>query len=121
MSKKEGTASRPLGKSKKIHGLLAGGLRGRVLVFARRHGDDDVLVLFVVDFGHSEDELVLVDAELCHFADGQQYGMLVVFRADAIDNVVGLKNVFLAKQFLSLFVLAVGAEDFAGDGLGALF
>jgi hypothetical protein len=32
-----------------------------------------------------------------------------------------LQDVFLAKHFLGLFVLAVGAEDFASHGLGALF
>ena len=89
--------------------------------FARGHGDDNVLVLFIVYLRDAEDELVLADAELGGFADGKQDWMFIVLWANSIDHMVGLKNVFLTKQFLSLLVLAIGAEDFASDGFGAFF
>jgi len=43
--------------------------------------------------------------------------MLLVFRADVIDDMVGVRHVFLTKRFLGLAVLAVGAGKFAGNGL----
>src|SRR5215467_6374737 len=47
--------------------------------------------------------------------------MLVILRADAINNVLSLKDVFLAEELLGLFVLALCAEDFSGDGFAILF
>src|SRR5579862_942616 len=111
--------------------VLAGGLRDGVflrlalqdgrrgVVFARRHGDDDVLALLVAHFGDAEDEFVLADAKLGDFADRQKDGMLIVFWPDAEDDVIGLQDVLLAKELLGLLMLAVGAEYLSGDGFGA--
>jgi hypothetical protein len=46
-------------------------------------------------------------------SDGQQHGMFIVFRADTIEDVPGQENMFLAQQFLSLLVPAIGAENFS--------
>src|SRR6266487_1304425 len=100
--------------------VLVGGLRWGFCLFARGHGDDDVFALFAVRFWHAQDQLVLADAELRGFSDGQQHRMLFVFRTDAINHALRLKNVFLAEHFLRLLVLAIRAENFAGNGFGAL-
>jgi len=52
------------------------------------HGDNDVFAFFVVEFGDTQDELVLAEAELRGFADGQQDGVFIVFRTNAINDVL---------------------------------
>ena len=47
--------------------------------------------------------------------------MLVIFRADAIHDLIRLQNVFLTEHFLRLLMLAIGAENFASNGFGAFF
>src|SRR5713101_8956646 len=76
-------------KTDDARSVLAGGLRGRGFLFARGHRDDDVFSLLAVGFRNAKDEFVLVDAELRGFTDGKQRRVLIVFRADAIDDVVG--------------------------------
>src|SRR5579859_1935558 len=101
-------------------GDLAGGSRFN-RVRARRHGNHDVRSLLAVRFRNAQEHLILMDAELGGLANREQCGVLVVFRADAVDQAIRLENVFLAQQFLGVLVLSVGAEDFAGKRLAIFF
>ena len=101
---------------------FSGGLARRGgTIGARSHGHHDVFAFLAVVFGYTQQELVLVQAELGGLADGKQDWMLVVLRPDAEDQAIGLKNIFLAEYFLCFLMLAVRAEEFAGYGLAALF
>jgi hypothetical protein len=90
-------------------------------VLSGRHRDNNVFALFAIGFWNLQDQFVLAQPEVCRLSDGKENGMLVVFRADAVDYALGLQGVFLAKQLLRLLVLTVSAEDFAGNGLAAFF
>src|SRR5882762_7881536 len=110
----------PLGNSGLNELILAGG-HGRRIFFARSHGDYDVFAFLVADFRDAKNKLVLADAELGSFPDGQQLRMLVVFWANPVNHVIRLQNIFLAEHLLGFLVLSVGTENLTGDRFGALF
>jgi hypothetical protein len=82
--------------------VFACGLCRSRLFFAWGHRDDNIFALFIAEFGYAQNEFVFVDAKLSHFADREQDRMFVVSGANAIDNVVGLQNIFLAEKLLGL-------------------
>jgi hypothetical protein len=57
-------------------------------------------VFFAVGFWQAQQELAFVQPELGSFPDGKQRWMLFAFGPDTVNQAVGLKNVFLAKQFM---------------------
>src|ERR1700676_1629295 len=77
-------------------------------VRSRRHGNNDVLSLFVIRLNHAKGEFVLVDPKARRFAGGQKRGMLIVLWPNAVCNAVRLESVFLAEDLLCVLVLAVG-------------
>src|ERR1700675_1587505 len=96
--------------------VTVGGLR----FSARSHGDDYVITLFVVQVFHAKLHMVLLDVELSLFPNRQQGGMFVVLWTNAVDDAVGLQEIFLAEQGMHFLVGGVGPDDFSGYTLGAL-
>lgn len=64
-------------------------------VSARRDGDHVVLVFFTVEILDSQNHFIFIETKLCEFPDGKQRGMLRISRANAVDDLIGLKNIFL--------------------------
>src|SRR5437660_5390043 len=85
------------------------------------HGDDVVFAFFLVEILHLQQHLVFLDAELGAFSHWEKHRMLIVPRADAIDHVLALQQVFLAEQFAAFLVPGIGAEHFAGKALTVFF
>ena len=86
----------------------------------RRHRNHAIFTFFIIRILYLQQHLVFVNAELRGFADRKQGGVFVVVGADVVDEAVGLQDVFLAQHLLGLFMLTIGAEDFAGNGFAAL-
>ena len=88
---------------------------------ARRHRDNRILALFVIRFGNAENQFIFLNPKLSCFANGQQSWMFVIFGPDPVDNSICLQYVLWAKHFFRVLVLAIGAQNFAGNRLAALF
>src|ERR1700688_4897539 len=86
-------------------------------VRTRRHRYHDVLAFLAVEIFDSQKHLVFLQTELRLVSYREQDGMLGVFGANSVDHSLGLKQVFLAEQFLSLLVAGIGADHFAGETL----
>src|SRR5579864_585970 len=97
---------------------LAGGLCRRII---RRHRNNEVLALLVIEVLDPQQNPVFVETELCLFTDGQQHWMFVVLRANGVQNAVRLENVLLAQQIFGLHVRRVGADQLSGKALAVLF
>ena len=83
--------------------LVGGGLDVRVRsrrglgVRARSHRNDYIVTLFAVEIFDAQLHVVLFDAELSPFADGQKGRVFIVLGADAVVDTVGLQLIFLAQ------------------------
>src|ERR1700678_650826 len=75
------------------------GCRG---ISTRLDGNHEILALFVVEAFHSPPHFIFIQTELRILADRQQHGMLVDFRANTVENLIGLHYIFLAEQFVGL-------------------
>src|SRR5258706_14566254 len=73
-------------------------------VRTRRHRHNSVFALFAVEVFHTQQHLVLCQAELRLVAYRQKHGMLRIFRPDSVDPFLRLEQVFLAEQFQRLLV-----------------
>src|SRR5580704_3000186 len=89
-------------------------------VRTRLHRDDRVLGFLLVGFGIAEIERTLLDSEFDGVAYRQKERMLRVFRANVVDDFIGLKDVVLAENLLRGFLLVVRAKNFTGDALAAV-
>ena len=86
-------------------------------VIARRHGDDAILPVFVVEIFDAKNHFVLRKKELRMLTDGKQHRVLIVFGPDPIGYGLRFEDLFLTQNLLGLLVRAVGSEQFAGQGL----
>src|SRR5215813_4508653 len=101
--------------------ILAGGLRGGWFFLPRSHGNHCVFPFLIIELGNAQDELILADAELCSFANRQKHRMLIIDRADAVDHMLGLQNIFLAKKLFNLLILSISTNKLSGNRLAAFF
>ena len=88
---------------------------------ARRHRNNAVLALLLINIFHLQQHFVLLDTELGLFAYGEQNGMFFVPGADALDHSFALQEVFLAQQGVGLLVSRVSAYQFPDNALAAVF
>src|SRR5258708_13535472 len=90
-------------------------------VRSRRHGEHDVLSFLAICFRNAQQQLVLVNAKFGSLADRKKRRVLVIFRPDSVRNALRPQHILLAKCFLCLLVLSVGAQNLPSHVLAVLF